>query len=187
MSSTDLFETPPPPAVSPGRFAAIDFETADHGPDSACAVGIIVADGLKVTRKAHFLIRPPRKSFRFTHVHGITWKDVENEPAFAEIWPEAVKLLEGVEFLAAHNASFDRGVLEACCRVSGLSLPPVPFQCTVRIARNAWKLRSNRLPDVARHLGIPLNHHHAESDALACAGIVIAARMQGHKVGNFVR
>ncbi|WP_052639751.1 3'-5' exonuclease [Zavarzinella formosa] len=187
MNSLNLFEDPPTPHIAPGRFAAIDFETADHGADSACSVGIIVVDGLKVTRKAHFLIRPPRKNMRFTYVHGITWKDVEKEPVFAEVWPKAAELLEGVEFLAAHNASFDRGVLEACCRVSGLPLPPVPFQCTVRIARKAWQLRSNRLPDVARHLGIPLNHHHAESDALACAGIVIAARMQGHLAGNFVR
>lgn len=186
MSSSVITEDAPTPArppVVPGRFAAIDFETADNGQDSACAVGVIVVDGLQVVRKAHFFIRPPRQYIRFSYIHGITWKHVENEPLFADVWPEAVKLLDGVEYLAAHNAPFDRGVLETCCRVAGLPAPPAPFQCTVRLARRAWGLRSNRLPDVARHLGIPLNHHNAESDALACAGIVIAARMQGLAAG----
>ncbi len=177
--------TPPPtlPIVVPGRFAAIDFETADDGRDSACAVGLIVVDGLKVSRKAHFLIRPPRRSIRFSYIHGITWKHVENEPLFAAVWPEAAKLLDGIEFLAAHNAPFDRGVLTACCQVAGLPAPPAPFRCTVQLARKTWGLKSNRLPDVARHLGIPLTHHHAESDALACAGIVIAARMKALTAG----
>lgn len=179
MKSVELFPDFEHKSIHPGRFAAIDFETADHGSDSACAVGIIVVDGLKVTRKAHFYIRPPRKNIRFTYVHGITWKDVEHQPVFADVWPKAAELLEGAEFLAAHNAGFDRGVLQACCRASGLAVPDLPFECTVKIARKAWGLPSNRLPVVCRHLGIPLNHHHAESDALACAGIIIAARMQG--------
>lgn len=185
MNAEDSTVEHPIAGVQPGRFTAIDFETADNGSDSACAIGVIVVDGLKVVRKAHYLIRPPRRTMRFTYIHGITWKDVENEPVFAHIWPKVSELIEGSEFLAAHNASFDRGVLEACCRKAGLSIPALPFECTVRIARRAWKLPSNRLPEVARHLGIPLNHHHAESDALACAGIVIAARMQGHLKGNF--
>lgn len=173
--------------VVPGRFAAIDFETADQHQDSACSVGIIIVDGLKVVRKAHFLIRPPRPKIVFTYVHGIRWKDVQNEPPFAAIYPEMMKLFHGIEFLAAHNASFDRGVLHGCCVASQITPPDIPFECTVKLARRAWKLPSNKLPDVCRHLGIPLNHHHAESDALACAGIVIAARMSGMKVGQYTK
>lgn len=175
------------PERIPGRFTAIDFETADHGPDSACAIGVIVAQGQKVIHKAHFLIRPPRRRIIFTYVHGITWKHVENEPGFSSIWPKVAELIKGSEFLAAHNSSFDQRVLEACCRAGGIQIPAIPFECTVRLARRAWRLPSNRLPEVAKHLGIPLNHHHAESDALACAGIVIAARMQGHIKGNFAQ
>ncbi|HEU5117484.1 MAG TPA: exonuclease domain-containing protein [Isosphaeraceae bacterium] len=60
-----------------------------------------------------------------------------------------------------------------------MSQPAHRFQCTVKLARHAWGLRPATLPDVCRHLGIPLQHHRAESDARACAEIVIAARKQG--------
>ena len=58
------------------RFAAIDFETADTGRDSACALAIIVVEGTKIVDKGYFLIRPPRRQFLFTYIHGITWDHV---------------------------------------------------------------------------------------------------------------
>ena len=59
----------------------------------------------------------------FTYVHGITWQHVRSAPTFAEAWPNLSRLLEGVKFLAAHNAGFDRRVLETCCQSAGL-VPP---------------------------------------------------------------
>src|SRR5207237_1122667 len=55
----------------------------------------------------------------------------------------------------------------------------VPFKCTVAMARYALGIRPANLANVCRRLGIPLTHHHAESDALACARIVLAAREAG--------
>ena len=112
----------------------------------------------------------------FTHIHGITWDMVRDAPPFAELWPQLNDWLRGVQFLAAHNASFDRGVLEACCRSSGLELPKIPFRCTVRMARETFRIYPTRLECVCEALGIPLVHHQAESDAEACARIVLAAR-----------
>ena len=159
-----------------GRFAAIDFETADNGADSACAVALVVVDGLTIVETGHFLIRPPRERILFTYIHGIAWEHVKDQPTFGELWPEAAKLLDGVEFLAAHNAPFDRNVLRACCAVAGLPVPALPFQCTVKVARRTWNVRPTKLPDVCRFLNLQLKHHDAESDATACANIVIAAR-----------
>lgn len=159
-----------------GRFAAIDFETADYGPDSACAVALVVVDGLTIVNSGHFLIRPPRQRFQFTYIHGITWEHVKDRPTFGDLWPAAAKLLDGVEFLAAHNAGFDRSVLRACCAVARLPEPTIPFKCTVQLARKTWNVRPTKLPDVCRFLNLQLKHHDAESDATACANIVIAAR-----------
>ena len=53
-------------------FVAIDFETADHGPDSACAVGLVRVSGNRIVKRKYYLIRPTRRSFFFTPVHGIT-------------------------------------------------------------------------------------------------------------------
>lgn len=160
-------------------FVAIDFETADYGRDSACSIALVKVLGDQIIDRAQFLIRPPRRTFIFTYLHGISWKHVANEPQFHELWPQINKKLEGAEFIAAHNASFDQSVLMACCQNADVSPPALPFQCTVRLARKIWKLRRANLPTVCTFLGIPLKHHDATSDAEACAMIVIAARQNG--------
>jgi DNA polymerase-3 subunit epsilon len=157
-------------------FVALDFETADHGADSACAVGLVRVEGWEVVARAARLVRPPRRWIRFTYIHGITWQQVAGQPTFAQLWPELAPLLDGAEYLVAHNASFDRGVLRACCETAGLAMPPLPFVCSMQLARQTWGVRPTRLQDVCRFLNIPLQHHDALSDAEAAARIVIAAR-----------
>jgi DNA polymerase-3 subunit epsilon len=162
----------PPPD---GTFVAIDFETADHGPDSACAVGLVRVEGLKVVHRESLRLRPPRQQVLFTHVHGITWEMVKDAPRFADAWPRLAPILDGAFAVAAHNAPFDRRVLAACCQAAGLGVPALPFLCTVQLARRKWRLKPNDLPSVCRRLEIGLVHHDPLSDAEACARIVIAA------------
>jgi DNA polymerase-3 subunit epsilon len=160
-------------------FAAIDFETADYGRDSACAVAVVRVEANRIVHRVHHLIRPPRRDFVFSYLHGISWNDVVDAPSFRELWPHLRSELDGVEFLAAHNARFDRSVLETCCERARVKAPSHPFECTVRLARATWGIYPTKLPDVCRHLSIPLDHHQAVSDAEACARIVIAAAKAG--------
>lgn len=156
-------------------FVAIDFETADYSPDSACAVGMVRVENHQIVQRTYSLIQPPRRRFVFTYLHGITWEDVAHQPTFGQLWPTYGPMLEGIDFLAAHNASFDRSVLHRCCEAAGLRPPKPPFQCTVRLARQTWNIYPTKLNNVCDHLGITLKHHQAASDAEACALIVIAA------------
>jgi DNA polymerase-3 subunit epsilon len=173
--------SPPPPvprrgAGSAGTFVAIDFETATQARDSACSVALVRVEHDEIVRRETRLIRPPRREFEFTYLHGISWNDVAMAPTFSEVWPTLVPMLEGAEFLAAHWATFDEGVLRACCTAARLRPPALPFECTVEWARRAWRLRTAKLPVVCAHLGLRLDHHEAGSDAQACARIMIAAR-----------
>jgi DNA polymerase-3 subunit epsilon len=156
-------------------FVALDFETADYSPDSACALGLVRVENHRIVERTYSLIKPPRRRFVFTYIHGITWEDVAQQPSFAELWPAYSPMLEGIDFLAAHNASFDRSVLHKCCVAAGLEPPQIPFRCTVQLARQTWNIKPTKLNNVCDHLGITLKHHHAASDAEACALIVIAA------------
>jgi DNA polymerase III subunit epsilon len=156
-------------------FVAIDFETADRPADSACAVALVRVEGLRIVARKTCLLRPPRRNFLFTYIHGITWDHVANAPTFATAWAALSELLEGAAFLAAHNASFDRRVLQTCCVAARLAVPSQPFECTLRLARRVWGLKPAKLPDVCAHLGFSLRHHDPASDAEACARIVIAA------------
>ncbi len=160
-------------------FAALDFETANYSPDSACAVGLVVVKGSSIIHREQYLIRPPNKEFIFTYVHGLTWEDVRSAPTFAKLWPTLRKRLSDVRFLAAHNASFDQRVLESCCEMNRLRQLPQPFVCTMKLARSLWGIYPTKLPDVCRRLKIQLVHHEASSDAEACARIVIAAKKKG--------
>ena len=161
------------------QFAAIDFETANSSPSSACAVGVVVASKDRILHRGYWLIRPPDDFFMFTGIHGLTWADVRDAPTFEELWPELEALISDVDFLAAHNAPFDKRVLAACCEHYGLPPVDTPFICTVRLARRVWDIFPTKLPDVCRALDIPLRHHRADSDAEACARIVMAAVRDG--------
>ncbi len=171
---------PAPAPVLTGRFAALDFETASYGRDSACALSVVIVENNKVVETWTSLIRPPHRDFYFTYLHGISWNDVKDKPSFGDLWPDVSKIIHDVDFIAAHNAAFDRSVLRACCETAGHDHVAVPFLCTVKLARAVWNLFPTQLSDVARHLSIPLKHHDAASDAHACAQIIIKAREDGH-------
>jgi len=154
-------------------FVAIDFETADYGRDSACSVGLVRVENNRIVLSEHHLIRPPRRAFIFTEIHGLTWEDVKEAPTFKQLWHRIDGFFKGAEFFAAHNASFDKGVLHACCAQAGVPVPEQPFRCTVKLARNVLKISPAKLSHVCHHLSIPLKHHNALSDAEACAQIMI--------------
>lgn len=162
-------------------FAAIDFETANHSPTSACSVGIVRVERNRTTARIHQLIRPPEGKWVFTRIHGIRPRDTERHPAFREAWRAIEHEIAGVDFLVAHNASFDARVLTACCRYYGMSVPRSRFVCSMAIARDFLGIRPTSLRHVCDQLSIPLVHHQALSDAEAAAKIVLTAMARGWK------
>ena len=93
--------------ITVSSFVAIDFETANHRRNSACAVGLtaVRCGRIEVTRS--FLIRPPDAQLAFTGIHGLRWQDVRASPTFGELWPTLQAWIDNAEFIAAHNAPFD--------------------------------------------------------------------------------
>jgi DNA polymerase III subunit epsilon len=164
------------------KLVAIDFETADRSADSACAIGIVSIERGMITGKGFQLIRPPRRNFLFSYIHGITWADVQGESSFIKVWDHFVPYWKDADYFLAHNAPFDRKVLTACCLASGRNPPTVPFICTVKVARWHWTFRPANLPAVCTQLGISLKHHDAASDALAFALIALRAMKEGFPI-----
>lgn len=158
------------------RWAALDFETATRSTASACALGVVVVDdGVEVARQA-WLLRPPYNQYHRGNVavHGIVPADTEDAPEFPAIWAEAMRLV-GDRPIVAHNASFDVSVIRGCCEAFGVAPPATTYACTVQLARRTWReLPNHKLPTVAAHVGAPLVHHDALSDASACSAILSA-------------
>jgi DNA polymerase III subunit epsilon len=174
------------PPKDPLNFICIDFETANSNKNSACEIGIIICHGLEVIESIHFRIRPPTPQFDFhnSKTHGISWADVKNEATFLQVWPKIKALLDKASFFAAHNASFDKSVLKACCAYYEVSMPDSPWVCTLRhIAPKFWPkpkfVPNHQLSTLCRYLGIRLSHHAALSDANAVAQMIFIAKEKG--------
>jgi DNA polymerase-3 subunit epsilon len=165
------------------NFVAIDFETAKYSRESACSVGLVKFQDGKAADEYYSLIRPPRLYIRpdFTEIHGLTVDDVKDAPRFKNIWDSNIKPFIGDLPLAAHNASFDMGVLGAVLDWYELDIPKLPYFCTCRLARNTWLgLKSYSLTNLAKYFGIVYNAHNALDDALTCGKLV---QMSAEKFG----
>ena len=159
------------------NFTAIDFETANRRPDSACQLGAVVVREGRIVDEAMWMIRP--EPFHFhpgnIRVHGITPERVHHEATFGELWPQIAQKL-GDDCLVAHNASFDIKVLLACLRAHRQPLQELQFTCTRAVARRTWpQHRRYGLKPLSDWLGIRFHHHDALEDSIACAKILLAA------------
>jgi DNA polymerase-3 subunit epsilon len=158
------------------QFASIDFETANSSRSSACQLGIALVDNGRVQKTHSWLIRPEPAVFdpRCVSIHGITKVRVQDAPSFAQIWPEVCDLI-GDAVLVAHHAAFDMSVLIESLKHNGLAIPTKRYLCTMKLAQSRWCFPSVSLGFLAPALGIELRHHDAESDAIACAKVLLKA------------
>ena len=151
------------------RYLALDFETGNASPLSACALGASVFEDNQLVDEKISLIRPPENRYAAFNIgsHGITPEDTAEAPDFAAVWPELAAYLAG-RVVVAHNARFDMGVLASCLAEAGLRAPTFSYADTVAIARKAWPdLENHKLGTVGAFLGIDFHHHNALEDARA--------------------
>ena len=160
------------------NFVAIDFETANRSPSSACEIGLVIVEDGRIVDTYRKLIRPTPNYFEIGNirVHKIRPEDVINEPTFDELYDEIIPLLAD-KHVVAHNASFDIGVLLASLKQYDLPEPSLTYSCTVQLARRVWpEAPRYGLGIISSYLGIELQHHQALSDANACAQLMLQAQ-----------
>ena len=157
-------------------FTAIDFETANQYPDSICQIGIAVVNDSVYSEIKSFLVKPPYDDFRNSLVHGITAETVKDAPTFAELWPTLKPYIED-KVLAAYNARFDIGCLEAVLDRYGIPSPDYMVFDILQSARQIdIPMKDHKLATVANTLLIPQQKaHDAGDDARVAAEIQIYA------------
>ncbi len=174
-----------------GPIVGIDVETACSRNGAVCSIGVSVIWRSQVLRERQWLVDPGTHfDPRFIDIHHITPAHVRGQPTLKLAWSDVhdfitatielsrePKLFAALDaddppaLFVAHNAPFDRLQIEHAIET------PLPFRlaCTVAMSRRAFpKLARHNLATVSAHLGIPLQHHDALSDARACA--LIAAQ-----------
>ncbi|SMC81384.1 3'-5' exonuclease [Moheibacter sediminis] len=145
-------------------FTAIDFETAQGYRWSICQVGLVRVENGIITDKHSILVQPPDNYYWYknTEIHGISSRHTANSPNFEEVWNQIEPYIKH-QNVVAHNAfGFDFPCLKQTLEWYGLPMPEFDGHCTYKIFRQ-------RLNLLCQHYQIPLNHHDALSDALACA------------------
>ena len=117
------------------RQIVLDTETT--GLSTADGHRIIEIGGIELVnrrftgREYHRFLDPERDIDEGAErVHGISIKDLQGQPRFAEIADELLEFLGGAE-LVIHNADFDVGFIEHELRLMGYARPSVGEHATV--------------------------------------------------------
>ena len=172
-----------------GRIVAFDVETPNYHNDRMSSIGIAVIENRAIVDTYTSLIDPETYFDAFNvALTGITPEMVRRAPTFPRLWEEIGPLLRsGV--LIAHNAAFDMRVLAACVAHYGVDMPRrVPYACTVQMGRRCYpQLPNHRLDTLCRSRHIPLDHHKADSDSLACARLLLDYLAAGLEPAPFLR
>ena len=73
-------------------------------------------------------------------------------PRFAEIYPTLKNLIDKADCVVAHNARFDREVLERECRRIGKEVPSAAWECTLDLGKKIFgrRLSLERLGNACR-------------------------------------
>lgn len=148
-------------------FTAIDFETAQGKRWSICQIGLVRVENGQVVKTINKLICPPDNFYFYknTEIHGLSSEDTESAPNFSSIWNELKPYINN-QAVVAHNGAFDFNCLQQTLDYYGLKQPSYQQHCT-------YKIYGTDLATLCREHKIPLNHHDALSDAMACAKLYL--------------
>lgn len=158
------------------NFIAMDFETANAKPYSACSLALVMVRDDQIVGEYYTLIQPETNFFwRNIQIHHIRPQDVTQAPKFPEVWAQIQPYFNPKSLVVAHNAAFDNKVLAGCLDYYGLAKPQYLSLCTVRTSRKLYpECPNHRLNTMCDHLQIDLeNHHDALEDSRACAQILL--------------
>jgi DNA polymerase-3 subunit epsilon len=153
-------------------YAVIDFETTGLSPsfDRIIEVGIVLVRNHTVIDTFSQLMDPGvRIPAYITELTGITTSMVKGKPTPEKVMPK-LRDIVGAYPCIAHNASFDRGFLEAEMARAGISCQP-SFLCSMLLARRLVQdSGSHKLGTLVQHLGLAtpegVRAHRALADCL---------------------
>lgn len=74
-----------------------------------------------------------------THIHGITYEDLEPAPQLVEVWPQIAAILRRYRRVITFNAEFDSIMLERSAQRYGLRVPRVTsWECLMQEFSYGW-------------------------------------------------
>ena len=159
------------------NFIAIDVETANADYSSICQIGVAEFKDGKIIDKWKVLINPEYYFDPFNvSIHGISEKDVENAPTFAEVYEELKEKLN--DKITIHHMPFDRIAINRACDLYDLEHTKPKWLDSAKIVRRTWTEFSKSgygLSNIAKFLNLTFEHHDALEDAIVAGLVVVKA------------
>ena len=162
------------------NFVIIDFETTglnykydSPDMDEILSVSIINQDG-EVVLNTLCSTERKRNWYEAQQVHGISPRDVQGYPTFAQILPQVLEILSSVDFVIAYNINFERNYVESYIkRTNPINL--VNYQINwatdkdpmVMYKKYIGSRRWVKLEDAVRSFGYTFNAHNSLEDVKA--------------------
>lgn len=166
-------------------FLTIDFEVASRWEYSPCSVAIYKFTENSYNKIYSTLINSGDVFFdpQLVKLHGITFDMVQDAPSLSNVMKEICNIIKD-NFLFAHNATYDILKIITGCKECNINIPNFKYADSLMIAKRTWKgLVNYKLDTICDFLNIELNHHNADSDAIACGKIVLEA-MKYYNINN---
>jgi len=135
---------------------------------AAFARGLVRVENGRAREQLSILIQPPNNYYwnNFTDIHGITPEMTANAPRFHLIWNQLKPFIHNQHVVAHNGFAFDFHCLAQTLEYYKLPVPAYTGHCTYRIYGES-------LAALCKKYKLPLNHHDALSDAMACAELFL--------------
>ncbi len=157
------------------KITVFDIEVLNQDPTSICAIGIVELEGNKMTDSYYSLIKPRNLSFdpyRYK-VHKIRPNHLLKEKTFKSIWPDIKHFFEN-RIVVSHDIQGDMMHLREVLKQNKIPYPHLYMSCTNVLAHLVYPhLQKYNVTELSQKIGFVFEAHHAYSDALACAHILV--------------
>ena len=155
-------------------YVVFDLETTGFSAksDKIIEIGAVKVTNGKIVDRFSTFVNPERPiPFRIEKLTSINDNMVINHPTIDEILPKFMEFCKGA-IMVAHNADFDMSFIAHNCKEMGLECD-FTIVDTVAMARYlVVGLGKYKLNNVAKALGIALDHHHRAVDDAECTALI---------------
>lgn len=167
----NIVHNPQPIPLRDATFVSFDIETTGLSVvhDGVTEFGAVkIKNGEVIDRLQSFIDPEKTISSKITQLTSITNEMVKGQPLIKDFLIEIKKFFAD-HIIVAHNAEFDVGFLNECCKKSGIEPITNPYIDSLALARALLKpMKSYRLGNVARYYKVSYDEevaHRADYDA----------------------
>ena len=160
------------------RVLIFDVETANEkNIGSICAIGWILLEDDQMVDEGYSLINPHCPfSGICTSVHGITSRDVADEPCFCEYWQSTLQPLMTTSLVVAHSANFDLSAIEQALYAAGITDPGINYMDSLPVLKALVDAPSYKLTELAASINYEYDAHNAGEDVHALYEVLCYVR-----------